>query len=158
LGPAPPPLACVEKILVIANPETVVGWHRAGFRLFWRLRSQAKSRGRPEIDVELRDLIRRLVEENPTRGAPRIHGELLKLVFDVSERTVSRYLLRLNPRGQARKLWAAFLRNHREVIAAKTSSPCRPLRSESYIVFSSSSMVGEGSFISMSRNTEPDPG
>ncbi|MBZ5498867.1 MAG: hypothetical protein LAP85_20920 [Acidobacteriia bacterium] len=86
--------------------------------MFWRLRSQAKSRGRPKIDAELRGLIERMVNENSTRGAPRIHGELLKLGFDVSERTVSRYLLRLYPRNQARKLWAAFLRNHREVIAA----------------------------------------
>ena len=59
-----------------------------------------------------------MVEENSTWGAPRIHGELLKLGFDVSERTVSRYLLRQYPRDQARKLWAAFLRNHRDVIAA----------------------------------------
>lgn len=107
-----------RNVLVIVKPETVVGWHRAGFRLFWRLRSQAKSRGRPKIDAELRGLIERMVNENSTRGAPRIHGELLKLGFDVSERTVSRYLLRLYPRNQARKLWAAFLRNHREVIAA----------------------------------------
>ena len=107
-----------RNVLVIVKPETVVGWHRAGFRLFWRLRSQAKSRGRPKIDAELRGLIKRMVNENSTWGAPRIHGELLKLGFDVSERTVSRYLLRLYSRDQARKLWAASLRNHRKVIAA----------------------------------------
>jgi putative transposase len=107
-----------SNVLVIVKPETVVAWHRAGFRLFWRLRSRPRSLGRPKIDAELRALIQQMVEENSTWGAPRIHGELLKLGFDVSERTVSRYLLRLYPRDQARKLWAAFLRNHRDVIAA----------------------------------------
>ena len=104
--------------LVIVKPETVVAWHRAGFRLFWRLRSRPKSLGRPKIDAEVRTLIQRMANENPCWGAPRIHGELLKLGFDVSERTVSRYLRRLFPPEQARKLWAAFLRNHREAITA----------------------------------------
>jgi transposase InsO family protein len=63
-------------------------------------------------------MIRRMVKENPTWGAPRIHGELLKLGFHVSERTISRYLRRLSPSDEKRKLWAAFLRNHREVITA----------------------------------------
>jgi transposase InsO family protein len=107
-----------SNVLVIVKPQTVVAWHRAGFRLFWRLGSSPRSLGRPKIDAELRALIQRMVDENSTWGAPRIHGELLKLGFDVSERTVSRYLLRLYPRDQARKLWAAFLRNHRDVIAA----------------------------------------
>jgi len=104
--------------LVIVKPETVVAWHRAGFRLFWSLRSRPKSVGRPKIDAEVRTLIRRMGIENSCWGAPRIHGELLKLGFDVSERTVSRYLHRLFPPDQARKRWAAFLRNHREAIAA----------------------------------------
>jgi len=86
--------------------------------LFWRLRSRPKTLGRPKIGAEIRALIRRIVEENARWGAPRVHGELLKLGFDVSERTVSRYLRRLYPREQARKLWAAFLRNHRNVIEA----------------------------------------
>ena len=66
--------------LVIVKPETVVAWHRAGFRLFWRLRSRPKSLGRPKIDAEVRTLIRRMANENPCWGAPRIHGEVLKLV------------------------------------------------------------------------------
>jgi putative transposase len=107
-----------SNVLIIVKPETVVAWYRAGFRLFWRLRSHPKSLGRPKIDAELRALIGRMVEENPTWGAPRIHGELLKLGFDVSERTVSRYLWRVFPPDDARKRWSAFLRNHREVIAA----------------------------------------
>ena len=104
--------------LVIVKPETVVAWHRAGFRWFWRLRSRPKSLGRPKIDAEVRTLIRRMANENLCWGAPRIHSELLKLGFNVSERTVSRYLHRLFSPEQARKRWAAFLRNHREAIAA----------------------------------------
>jgi putative transposase len=107
-----------RNILVIVKPETVVAWHRAGFRLLWWIRSRAKNKGRPKTDAELRRLIQRMASENPTWGAPRIHGELLKLGFDVSERTVSGFLRRLSPPDQARKLWSTFLRNHREVIAA----------------------------------------
>jgi putative transposase len=73
---------------------------------------------RLRTDVEIRALIQRMVKENPTWGGPRIHGELLKLGFDISERTVSRYIRRMSPSDQARKLWATFLQNHREVIAA----------------------------------------
>ena len=107
-----------SNVLVIVKPETVVAWHRTGFRWFWRLRSRPKSAGRPIINAEVRALIRRMVEENSGWGAPRIHGELLKLGFNVSERTVSRYLRRMSPPSNAGRLWAAFLRNHREVIAA----------------------------------------
>jgi transposase InsO family protein len=107
-----------SNALVIVQPDTVVAWHRAGFRLFWHLRSRPRSLGRPKIEAEVRALIHRMVDENSTWGAPRIHGELLKLGFDVSERTVSRYLRRLYPRDQARILWATFLRNHREFITA----------------------------------------
>src|SRR3989442_249029 len=63
-----------SNVLVIVKPETVVAWHRAGFRLFWRLRSRPKSLGRPQVDAEVRFLIRRMVNENPSCGAPRIHG------------------------------------------------------------------------------------
>jgi len=107
-----------KSVLVIVKPETVVAWHRAGFRLFWRFRSRTKNPGRPTIDAEIRALIRKMVEENATWGVPRVHGELLKLGLDVSERTVSRYLRRLSPRDKARQLWSAFLRNHRDVIVA----------------------------------------
>jgi putative transposase len=107
-----------SKALIIVKSETVVAWHRAGFRLAWRLRSRAKILGRPKLNAEARALIRRMASENSSWGAPRIHGELLKLGFDVSERTVSRYLRRIAPAANAGKLWLAFLRNHREVIAA----------------------------------------
>ena len=71
------------------KPETVIRWHRKGFRLYWTWKSRNRG-GRPRIDAEIRSLIRRMVRENPTWGAPRIHGELLKLGFEVSEAAVSR--------------------------------------------------------------------
>ena len=104
--------------LIIVKPETVVSWHRAGFRPFWRLRSRSKQHGRPKIEKELRAIISKMVKENPTWGAPRIHGELLKLGFDVPERTISRYIRLISPSDQSQKLWTAFLQNHRELIAA----------------------------------------
>jgi transposase InsO family protein len=107
-----------KNALIVIKPQTVVAWHRAGFRLFWRFRSRSKKVGRSRITAELRSAIKRMTEENATWGAPRIHGELLNLGFKVSERTVSRYLRRLTPCDQSRTLWATFLRNHREVIAA----------------------------------------
>ena len=109
-----------SEALIIVQPETVVSWHRAGFRLFWRVRSRCRRPGRPEISSEIRQLIRRMKMENPTWGAPRIHGELLQLGFDISEPTVSRYLKRVgrNRDKNKAKNWLAFLNNHREVIAA----------------------------------------
>jgi hypothetical protein len=104
-------------VLVIVKPETVIGWHRAGFRLYWRWRSRRRG-GRPKITEEIRVLIRRLAQENPDWGAPRIHGELQKLGHVVSERSVARYLRRVRRRGDPAKHWLAFLQNHREVIAA----------------------------------------
>lgn len=106
--------------LIIVKPETVVSWHRTGFRLCWRLRSRAERRGRPKMSAEIRDLIRRMKSENPSWGAPRIHGELLRLGYQISEPTVSRYLqgLKRRPDSAKAKRWQAFLANHREVIAA----------------------------------------
>jgi len=104
-------------VLVIVKPETVIGWHRAGLRRYWRWRSRPRG-GRPKITAEIRVLIRRLAEENAGWGAPKIHGELLKLGFVVSERTVARYLRRVQRRGDPGKRWLTFLRNHREVIVA----------------------------------------
>src|SRR5215472_12979055 len=104
-------------VLVLVKPGTVVGWQRAGFRLYWRWRSRPRG-GRPKIDAEVRALIRRLANENASWGAPRIHGELLKLGFAVSERTVARYLARLQRRGDPGKSWLSFLQKHRERIVA----------------------------------------
>jgi len=104
--------------LVVVKPDTVVRWHRAGFRRYWSwLSRRRRSEGRPAIDADVRALIHRMALDN-SWGAPRIHGELLMLGFDVSERTVSRYLRRLHRRPDARQSWLTFLRNHREMIAA----------------------------------------
>jgi type II secretory pathway component PulJ len=97
--------------------ETVIGWHRTGFRLYWRWRSRPRA-GRPKITDEIRVLIQRLAEENPDWRAPQIHGELQKLGFVVSERSLARYLRRVRRRGGPGKRWLPFLQNHREVIVA----------------------------------------
>jgi hypothetical protein len=107
-----------KDVLVIVKPETVVGWHRAGFRRYWRWRSRPRG-GRPKIPAEVRALTRRMAEEHAGWGAPTIHGELLKRGFDLSERTVARYLRRVPCRGDPSKRWLAFLPNHREVIVAR---------------------------------------
>ncbi len=103
--------------MVIVKPDTVVGWHRACFRLYWRWRSWPAG-GRPRVNNEIRYLIRRMAGENSGWGVPKIHGELLKLGFEVSERTVARYLRRLGQSGDPGKRWLAFLNNHREAIVA----------------------------------------
>jgi putative transposase len=108
-----------KRSLIIVTPETVVRWHRAGFRQYWRFISRVRGRvGRRQIPKEVRDLIFRMVAENATWGAPRIHGELLMLGFDVSERTVSRWLKRAPRVSDPGKRWLAFLHNHQESIAA----------------------------------------
>jgi putative transposase len=108
-----------KQALIVVSPETVVAWHRAGFKLYWRTISKTRSvNGRRCISKEVRDLIFRMVVENSTWGAPRIHGELLMLGFDVSERTISRWMRRAPRDPEPAKRWRAFLRNHREAIAA----------------------------------------
>jgi putative transposase len=107
-----------SETVVIVKPETVVGWHRAGFGLYWRwLSKRRRLPGRTGVGREVRDLVRRMASENGW-GAPRIHGELLKLGFRVSERTVSRYMRRVGRSPDRRQSWLTFLRNHREVIVA----------------------------------------
>jgi putative transposase len=104
--------------LVLVTPRTVVSWHRAVFRLYWTWVSGARRVGAGRrVSKEVRAVIFRTVAENPTWGAPRIHGELLKLGFDLSERSVSRWIRRA-PRDPPAKRWPTFLRNHREAIAA----------------------------------------
>ena len=108
-----------KQSLIVVTPETVVRWHRVGFRLYWRLISRARTKvGRRQTSKEVRGLIFRMVAENPTWGAPRIHGELLMLGFDLSERTISRWMKRAPRDPEPAKRWLAFLRNHREAIAA----------------------------------------
>ena len=108
-----------KRSLILVSPETVVRWHRAGFRLYWSWLSRHRiPTGRKRIGKELRALIFKMVAENPTWGAPRIHGELKMLGFDVAERTVSRWIQRAPKDPEQRNRWQAFLKNHREVIAA----------------------------------------
>jgi hypothetical protein len=105
----------VLKAITIIRPETLVRWHRAGFRRYWRWKSRPLG-GRPQIDAELRVLIRRMSVNSPLWGAPRIHGELLKLGFEVAQSSVAKYMVkRCGPPSQG---WCTFLRNHAPDIAA----------------------------------------
>jgi len=102
--------------LILVRPETVIRWHRQGFRLYWLWKSRSRWSGRPPVEAEVRELILEMHRANPTWGAPRIHGELLKLGFTVAQSTVSKYLPRnWKPPSQS---WRTFLRNHlRDAIA-----------------------------------------
>ena len=104
--------------LLVVKPETVVEWHRRGFRLYWQLKSKAKQIGRTPISKELQQLIFQMASENPSWGAPRIHGELKMLGFDVAERTISRWMQRQPRKPDPTQRWLSFLRNHREAIVA----------------------------------------
>ena len=105
-----------KSALAIVQPETVIRWHRCGFKLFWTLKSRAGKPGRPTIARELRKLIRRMSSENPTWGAPRILSELQLLGYDVSEGTVAKYMIRR--RKPPSQTWRTFLANHMSVTAA----------------------------------------
>jgi len=106
-----------RSALVIVKPETVIAWHRKGFRLFWTWKGRLGKAGRPTVSREIRHLIRRLSRENPLWGAPRIHGELLKLGIEIGQTSVAKYMgRRQTPPSQT---WRTFLRNHvGQVVAA----------------------------------------
>src|SRR6266436_3179996 len=105
----------ILKVLAIIRPETLVRWHRAGFRRYWGWKSRRRG-GRPPVETELRALIRRMSIENPLWGAPRIHGELLKLGFEVAQSSVAKYIVKRRvPPSQG---WRTFLRNHAPDVAA----------------------------------------
>jgi hypothetical protein len=101
-------------VVQVVQPETILRWHRAGFKAFWRWKSRNRA-GRPKIDRGLRDLIRRMSRENPNWGASRIHGELLMLGFEVAQSTVSKYMVQDGTPSQS---WKTFLQNHAQGIAA----------------------------------------
>ena len=105
----------IVRVLTIIRPETLVRWHRAGFRRYWRWKTNARG-GRPQIQIELRAVIRQMSMENPLWGAPRIHGELLKLGFQVAQSSVAKYMAKR--RGPPSQGWCTFLRNHAPNIAA----------------------------------------
>src|SRR5882757_1608448 len=105
----------VLNVATIVRPETIIRWHRAGFRLYWRWKSRSRG-GRPKVPMEIRRLIREMSLANRLWGAPRIHGELLKLGIEVAQSTVAKYMAR---RGRGRsQTWKTFLHNHAASIAA----------------------------------------
>jgi hypothetical protein len=92
------------------KPETVVAWHRKGFRFFWTWKSRHGRAGRPSIPKDVRELIRSMSKANPLWGAPRVHGEILKLGIELSQATVAKYMVRYpKPPSQT---WRTFLENH----------------------------------------------
>src|SRR6202140_5312296 len=111
--------------LAIVKPETIVKWHRAGFRLYWRWKSKARG-GRPTVPSEIRKLIREMSIANPLWGAPRIHGELLKLGIDIGQTSVAKYMVKR--RGPPSQGWKTFLHNHADGIARWICSSCRRSR------------------------------
>jgi len=105
--------------ITIFQPETVIRWHRMGFRLYWRWKSRSRG-GRPRIPGEIRRLIREMSLANRLWGAPRIHGELLKLGIEVAQSTVAKYMAK-NGRGRS-QTWKTFLHNHAAGIGAMDTS------------------------------------
>jgi len=105
----------ILQVVTIVQPETLVRWHRAGFRCYWHWKSRLRG-GRPQIEAELHALIRRMSIDNPLWGAPRIHGELLKLGFEVAQSSVAKYMIKRH--GPPSQGWRTFLRNHAPDIAA----------------------------------------
>ena len=106
-----------RSALVIVKSETVIAWHRKGFRLYWRWKSRAGKCGRPRVSLETRELIRQMSMANPLWGAPRIHGELLKLGIQISQATVAKYMVR-QPKPPS-QTWRTFLENHiKELVSA----------------------------------------
>ena len=129
-APARPKLKAIDRLIfvclyrllpslldasIIFKPETVLRWHRTGFRLFWRWKSRQRA-GRPALSADIRSLVRRISRGNPLWGAPRIHGELLKLGIEIAQATVAKYMVRR--RGPPSQGWKTFLRNHAPDIAA----------------------------------------
>ncbi len=105
----------ILSAITVVKPETVIRWHRRGFRAYWRWKSR-RGGGRPRIDREIRDLIRRMNKENPLWGAPRVHSELLMLGIEVAQSTVASHMTkRQGPPSQG---WKTFLRNHAAGIAS----------------------------------------
>jgi len=112
-----------RKAVVLVKPATVIAWHRKGFRRYWRWKSHHRRSGRPVTSEEIRKLIREMSCRNVLWGAPRLHGELLKLGIEVSQATVAKYMIkRRKPPSQT---WRTFLENHLKNWCPSTSSWCR---------------------------------
>ena len=106
---------CLDAMMIV-KPETVVRWHRRGFRAFWSWKSHPRGPGRPSVPSDIKNLIKRISRDNVLWGAPRIHGELLKLGIEISQAAVSKYMMR--PSKPPSPTWRAFLRNHLECLAS----------------------------------------
>ena len=120
--------------MAVVRPETIIRWHRAGFRAYWRWRSRNPV-GRPKVSAELRTLIGEMSRANPLWGAPHIHGELLKLGFEVAQSTAARYMYRHS--------WRRFSATMPTASRRSTFSSCQRSRSRSFIVLSSYGMDDE---------------
>jgi putative transposase len=105
-----------RSVLRIVQPDTVIKWHKMGFKLYWRWKSKPKTAGRPPIDKEIRDVIRRMARENPLWGAPHILSELRLLGYDVAQATVAKYMPKT--RKPPSQTWRTFVDNHiRDIVA-----------------------------------------
>jgi len=101
-----------QDVLIVVKPETVIRWHKKGFKLFWRYKSRKGGPGRPPVDPEIRKIIENMAKENLLWGAPRIHGELMKLGIDtISERTISNIIRKYRKKPPS-QTWGTFLHNH----------------------------------------------
>jgi putative transposase len=122
-----------RSALVIVKPETVVGWHRKAFRLVWTWKVRHGQPGRPPVSQEIRQLIRKMSRDNPLWGAPRIHGELLKLGIQIGETSVGKYMVRL--RKPPSQTWRAFLDNHLKSMVSVDFFAVPTLRFQTLYVF-----------------------
>ena len=122
-----------RSAILVVKPETVIAWHRKGFCLLWTWKVRHGQTGRPALSREVRDLIRQMSRENPTWGAPRIHGELLKLGIDIGETSVSKYMVRL--RRPPSQTWRTFLENHLKTLVSVDFFTVPTLRFQILYVF-----------------------
>ena len=136
-----------RSALPIVKLETVVAWHRAAFRWFWTWKGRCGKPGRPVISSELRDLMRKMCRENPGWGAPRIHGELLKLGIDIAESSVSKYMVRC--RKPPSHTWRTFLENHAQQLLSIDFFTVPTIRFRSFTYFWCWPMTGVASCTSM---------
>jgi putative transposase len=122
-----------RSALVIVKPDTVIAWYRKSFRLFWTWKVRCGQPGRPAVPKDVRELIRRLSHENPLWGAPRIHGELLKLGIDIGETSVGKYMPR--HRQPPSQTWRTFLENHVKTMVSVDSFTVPTIRFQVLYVF-----------------------
>src|ERR1700745_1440106 len=140
----------ILEVVTIVRPETLMRWHRAGFRRFWRWKSNSRG-GRPRIEIDLRALIRQMSTENLLWGAPRIHGELLKLGFSVAQSSVAKYMVKR--RGPPRGEWRTFLPNRAPPPAASEFVVVPTIGFSCCMASSSSGLIEEISSGSASQPT-----